>query len=822
MHFSFFRCVPIAVCLFCAAAMSETAWQIVLSPAQQADEAMRVVLEDLKEAGASLGVSFSVVSDDATDLLGNLLVAGSAARNRETARLLSEGVMTLEEVSEPEGYAIRTVGNDKTKIMVVAGGSIIGDVYGLYWLWDRMRVEKRIPDLETVRIPAMKIRLGAAWGRHGFGGSSKEQMRLALRNSFNWVSGPSILDLVPWDAEPEATNNTINREKARELIAYAHSLHMKYFSFANAFTYHPSLLEAHGALLDPCDPKFWDAVQEKFRRLFQALPELDGIELCNDDLSGFWERYLPFDVTHEAPECDWSYVKRFNTFVSKVHEVVCGEYDKIYFHFTWGLREHEVHCQPEVFRAIFNDAIPTKNLYLIPKVTRGDRWWHQPYNATFNQTPHETIVLFETMNYYESSKSHLFPTFSGQYFQRGLQTFLQPESTNVRGAAALAGSPGGGFSTAGAYSYVLYRLMWDPDDSIDEIARDFCAIHFGPEIAREIAQILLLSPSAYQYGLHIEPISYGQFNSFLHMRVGVFTAEGYPSIDYGKEHLEFLRRVYYRCDPWRVETLRALEHGRATAEEMIDRFQRIKPRIADATMADGLENRLNMTHHLIRTNIGYVETMFAYFDYFDKPAPETREALEEAYDRFRTARNDFINTFNFDYKLFGVDVLLNQAGDALKDIDTAKVRLAQTPNHRELEEIIAEQQQRYLEVLERRKEQAVRFARFEILVDGQDMLILSGDRFRVENIRWDGAHVEVGDVLEALPRKPVTVIPHDIESRPMHPFVLEQPSPENDYTVRIYLDDMPGGNGWMIFDLYYIPEAPESLGLQIPWSPPGS
>lgn len=48
--------------------------------------------------------------------------------------------------------------------------------------------------------------------------------------------------------------------------------------------------------------------------------------------------------------------------------------------------------------------------------------------------------------------------------------------------------------------------------------------------------------------------------------------------------------------------------------------------------------------------------------------------------------------------------------------------------------------------------------------------------------------------------------------------MLEQPSPENDYTVRIYLDDMPGGNGWMIFDLYYIPEPPESLGLQIPWT----
>jgi hypothetical protein len=112
-----------------------------------------------------------------------------------------------------------------------------------------------------------------------------------------------------------------------------------------------------------------------------AMPELDGIELCNDDISGFWDAYQPFDVTRDAPECDWSYAKRFNTFVRKVHEVVAGEFGKTYFHFTWGLREHEIHCQPEVYRAVFNADMPVDHFYAMPKITRGDRWWHQPYNA---------------------------------------------------------------------------------------------------------------------------------------------------------------------------------------------------------------------------------------------------------------------------------------------------------------------------------------------------------------------------------------------------------------------------------------------------------
>lgn len=72
------------------------------------------------------------------------------------------------------------------------------------------------------------------------------------------------------------------------------------------------------------------------------------------------------------------------------------------------------------------------------------------------------------------------------------------------------------------------------------------------------------------------------------------------------------------------------------------------------------------------------------------------------------------------------------------------------------------------------------------------------------------------EILNPLPEKVVTVIPKDIESRPMHPLILEQPSMENNYTVKIYLYDVPGSAGWCKFDLYYIPKNPEVLGLEIP------
>ncbi|MCL4693396.1 MAG: hypothetical protein KJ060_12915 [Candidatus Hydrogenedentes bacterium] len=799
-----------AVCLTCccaytghAVAQSAETWRIVIGPEHAVEEATRVAVADLTAAFEDCGLTLST----AEAANGNAILVGSAARD----------VTPIDTPDDPEGYAIKTIDRDGARTILVSGGSVIGEVYGLYWILDRLRVYGAVPEINTVRTPAMKIRFGAAWGRHGGGGNSKDEMRAALRQSINWVSGPAVLDLVPWNAEPEATTNAVNRAQARELIDYAHSLHMKYFSFANEFTYHPSLMDDIGATSSPCDPKFWDAVQEKFRMLFTALPELDGIELCNDDISGFWEDYRAYDLMHETPECDWSYEKRFRTFVQKVHEVVADEFDKDYFHFTWSLTPHEVHTQPAVFREIFTDAVPTNNLYLIPKITTADRWWHQPYNPTFNLTPHPTLVCFETMNYYESGRAHIFPTFSGEYFQAGLQTFLMPENPNLVGAASLAGTNVDGWDTRSAHTYILYRLMWDPNESVEQIAEDFCAMNFGRDAANDMARIYLLTPSSYKYGLHIEPVSYGQFNSFIHMRVGTFPAEGYPAIDGGKEHLEFLRKIYLRCKPWQHETLDDLQHGLDTANEMQSIFDEAKPTIDKPALADDLANRLAMTRNLIRTNLGYVETMFAYFAYEENSREDNRVALASAIDRFRAARQDFIDTPGFGYELFGVDVLLRNAEALLANRDAALAALDRKPTRSQLDATIAEQQRRYKEVLEKHADKAVKFAHVEIMVDGRDILNIKRDTYEIEHLRWDYPHVRVFEFSEPLPAEPVTVIPRDIESRPMHPFVLEQPGPDNNFTARIYLDDLPGGQGWMTFDLYYISQAPEKLDLQIPW-----
>ena len=162
---------------------------------------------------------------------------------------------------------------------------------------------------------------------------------------------------MPWNVEPEKSRNVENRKKTRELIKLAHALHLNFFSFANEFTFHPSLLQAYDASLSPCDANFWQALQEKYRQLFSALPELDGIELCTDDLSGFWDNYRSFDLMHDGEGCEWPLAKRYRTFVEKIWQVVVGEFNKTYFHFTWGLAAHEQHYSAEVFRQIFTSRV---------------------------------------------------------------------------------------------------------------------------------------------------------------------------------------------------------------------------------------------------------------------------------------------------------------------------------------------------------------------------------------------------------------------------------------------------------------------------------
>jgi len=357
----------------------------------------------------------------------------------------------------------------------------------LSWIIDRIRVYGSLPIINIERIPELKIRTTVF-------DLTRENMRRALKNGINWIGGGRLNDLVPWGVEPNQTINRQNREELKKLIEYAHVLHLKIFIYTDEFTYHHVILDEFKASLSPEDPRFWEAVQAKFRRTLAELPDLDGFILRTGEFTKAGDSsFKAYDVMHgEEDNSDWSLAKRYRSFVQKVHEVVVGEFDKIYFHRTWVTNSYEQHSKWQVYKKIFTDEVPTKNLYLSPYINQHDRWFFTAYNPTFNQTPHNMIALLARMDYHAHGNTKIFPSFTGAYFQAALQSIFSRSQSNVKGA--MFGMPGGNLSNTDAImNYTSNRLAWNHNEDLGAILNDYASIHFGQKAAKQMAEIFRLS-----------------------------------------------------------------------------------------------------------------------------------------------------------------------------------------------------------------------------------------------------------------------------------------------------------------------------------------
>lgn len=783
-------------------------WGIVLSPELARDPAIQLAVDDLQKTGAAFGLELTVLPQ--ANLRESTILVGSPARNALTGRIAQKHGVKLELMSEPEGFVLQTVIVNGKKLIFVHSGSVTGEVYGLYWIWDRLRVFRQIPEMNCRRIPEVPVRYAD--------GGMPDHLRDALRHGANWVTSTySTNQLVPWSVEPEKSANIANREAARKQILAAQALHLKCLVYEDEFSYLPSLLEEFGAKPTPADPAFWDAVQAKYRRLFQALPEIDGIRVRTGESTRIGGNFKSLDVMHAGEDCDWSLAKRYRTFVKKIYHVVVGEFDKIYYQRTWVTNEYEQHSRPDVYREIFTDDIPTRNLYLSPYLSQADRFFFQPYNPTFNQTPHNMVVLLSTLDYHARTGEHIFPSFPGTWYQGGLETILAPANRNVQGVHFSVPNEDG-WHTGHLSAYTAYRLSWNHQENVREIARDFAAIHFGNEVADALAEIILLSPVAYKYGVYIEPVAFGDFRSLLHLRLNIFPVKGFPQIDHGKENLTFLKNIYLRCRPWLDETLMYLDHGLATANEMVAKFQTVKSDFGDPRLAEKVEHSLQVTQKLVQTNNWYVKTFFAYFQYRENPDAANRVKLADLSGELAASMTAFLAVPGCDYDLAGMIQLQKNVADALADLPRAEAVLARAPEPDRVAAVIEHYQAKAKSVLDENQSGAVRCLHWKGRIDGQDLLKISGRDVRIQHLRFDPIQNMEFEIPAELPRQAVTVIARDIQSRSFHPFVLEQPTEKNNYTATIFLSDFPchGYSQWE-FELYYIEKTPAELTVVNPW-----
>ncbi len=732
-----------------------------------------------------------------------MLIVGDTSRNPLTADLVSRGLIKTREVST-QGYEILNTAFEGTRAVVVRGGSLTGEIYGLYDIMDGISISNRIDHPDSRREPDLKMRYTRIPVR------CKRDVQRAFRYRLNMVFGENPLNLLPWGSDDLRERNRMLREETRDLARYAHSLHMKFLAMGTEFTYHPDLLDEFKASLDPSDPGLWEAFRAKFRRLLEAVPELDGVCTFTGEEQRYWDPFRTFDLVHGGAECGWSLERRFRTYVKALWDVVVGEFDKLLVVRTWNTNSYEQHSQPEVYAGIFNEDVPRRNLYLVPSFTQNDRWWFQAYNPTFNLTSHSMMTVFETMDYHDGGQ--FFPTFPGFYFQAGLEHIMGGGEGNLEGAS-LDLPREEGWDTRNLTAYTVTRLMWDHTEEPSRIAEDFCAVKFGKEVAQELAEILLLSPVAYKYGLYIEPVTRGSFSSLTHIRTGGFIVDGYPKIDNGRAHLEFLRGIYLRCKPWMAENMMYLDHGLDTAKMMEAKFDEIESRVENG---EEVERSLRYMRLLIEVNNLYVRTFTSYFEYMENPTEEIKGSLAKLHEGLRANLRCFMNCPCFEFRTHGVDRLLASVEDALMDRDAARRKLARSPTTAEIEERVLEQQKCHREIIHDQGDGLVDLVKvmyWEGRVDGRDILSIQEDNLSVEHLRWDHISHESSEFFSPLPKREGSVIIEDIESQYMHPFVIQQPTRDNDFTARIYLNDVPGGAHWCRFNLYFISRRPEKLGL---------
>ncbi|MCK5468705.1 MAG: hypothetical protein KAI99_09350, partial [Cyclobacteriaceae bacterium] len=132
-------------------------WYIVLDKPLASDEAIQVAIDDLNKSGEAFGIQF-IKTSKTNKKYSNSIIVGLPERNGYTKSLVEKGKLILEDVNGEQGFEIVTKSIDGKKVMVVSGGSILAEVYGLFWISDRLKVTGNVPDINTVREPELKIR----------------------------------------------------------------------------------------------------------------------------------------------------------------------------------------------------------------------------------------------------------------------------------------------------------------------------------------------------------------------------------------------------------------------------------------------------------------------------------------------------------------------------------------------------------------------------------------------------------------------------------------------------------------------------------------
>ena len=402
----------------------------------------------------------------------------------------------------------------------------------------------------------------------------------------------------------------VYRRCFKEMIDYASKLQLDFWLWCWEFAYTRPMEEKIGKIC-PANPKLWEIYKARFREVLNLFPQIKGVFVMSGDLRirdfqfeiGYlWEDLIRY---HWCPDCEHlSLVDRSRMFIENTYDVVVRECKRSYSHTTWGwgvprkkgarystsvrsssveeadvlMRKEDVRATPELYDKIFSDYAPRENFAPAMFYTFSDWYCYQPLNPNLGRDRYQE-VMFQCDH--EKQGQGLFPWFNAEEYQRALKFAyakgIRRMQTNAyQGAVTWKVGPEilmffkGFWKWIHAVFYAQARLAWNPEENIDEIAKDWAKTEYGIEAADNIAKILLMSAEVIEKGIYVK--SYAEKNPTFPNPIvrWMLVFDG-----------DVLKDYYLACKDNLDESISDSVEAYSKCNEMIKLLEEVKPVVKD-------------------------------------------------------------------------------------------------------------------------------------------------------------------------------------------------------------------------------------------------
>jgi hypothetical protein len=622
----------------------------------------------------------------------------------------------------------------------------------------------------------------------------REKLDLAGRLGFNYVLVAGLENYVPNDDPFYGPRAQRFRPYLEAAIRAAHERGIKLLLYGDEAVYLPTWLRRAGAAASVKDPRFWEMIQDKYRRLLAAFPELDGLAARVGEVIPY-HGFEAVDLLHSREtEPDPRLEERMRRFVLTAHRVVSGEFGKLFLVRTWTTSDWQTHSVPAVYRGVFTAEVPVANLLVSIKLTKQDAWYYgSAFNPTFGQTPHATIAEAELYSQYHGYGTLV--DFPIRWFAAALRW---AESRGVRGV--MASEARTGLLGEGMLS-VFSRLVENPAADEAQLTREWAAAEFGEAAADTIAEILLTSSGALREVFYLPAFPALGWNPLPHARVHEIVVRGDPFWDEGRGHDEFLRELYLTSRPYLEETRDSVAGGHRRYAELAGKFAAVADRIERQDRREQFARLLGHGTALAALLRDYVHTFLSYFAYRDRPSPESRERLASDLAALKRSVEEYRRDYRF-YRLAGIDVTVRLAERMLEDRPRAEQILREAPSR---EQLLArfESARREHERRLAADPAAEKILRFRGTLDSRAVIRIRGSHVEVENLAGDGMLEHAVEFWQPVAARPAGGwLLRPVRARGVV-YLMEEPSAANRATASIFVDDPEPGNSVYEFELYW-------------------